>query len=949
MLRVTQSSSPAQAKAYFEAGLGMEDYYSEGQEITGNWGGKLATQLGLEGKVTREAFHDLADNINPQTGERLTARTVANRTVGYDFTFSVPKSVSLLYEYSQDAEILAAFRESVRDTMSEMESEMETRVRTNYANGKQLSSNRTTGNLVYAEFIHTTSRPVGGEPDPHLHSHIYVFNATHDPVENKIKAGQFRNLKHDAPYYQEAFHSRMAYKLQAMGYPVEVQRSSNSKGLGWGITGIERHTVDKFANRTALIEETARAKGLTKDTDKEKLGQLTRENKRKGLEKSDLRELWVGRLNETERATLERLAQKEGGGGNGAPPVSSSAALEYALEHSLERQSVIEEKRLMAVALQKGMGQIQPEQVKASVSHTPALLRVEHNGVAYATTSTMLGKEQGMFRFVKDGQNAQAPLHACYEVSEGFLNADQQSAVQHVLNSRDTVTGIRGAAGAGKTTLMREAVKGIEESGYKVHAFAPSSDARDVLKSEGFEAHTVAKLVQDKEVQKETRNGVIWIDEAGLLGTNTMTQVFAVAKEQNARVVLVGDTAQHRSVEAGDAFRLMQQEGLKVAHVNQIVRQKGSYKEAVAALAEGNTLKGFDALDRLGWVKEINPDTLHKDVAQDYLAAIGQNGNRMKEVLIVSPTHGEGEAVTKEIREGLKAQSLLSETERSYTSLRSLNFTEAEKQSPWTFAPGQVIEFDKRVNDFARGERVTVARRDDNGAVIVTDKKGNERTLPLDNAKGFTVYQSREVALAEGDRVRITKNGDSLPSENGNPHRLNNGSLYRIDKLHPSGDVQLENGWKLSKDFGHLAHGYVTTSHAAQGKTVREVMVVQSSESFAASDKEQFYVSVSRARDKATIYTDSKTNLRDTIERSGERLGASELVSKGQRAATPSSVASSSLRSRLTAYLTTAKDLAKERVTHYKGVARERTASMVRGAGNYANQVKQQRGIEPSR
>jgi conjugative relaxase-like TrwC/TraI family protein len=41
-------------------------------------------------------------------------RTRADRTVGYDFTFSVPKSVSLLYALSGDQDILDAFRDAVR-------------------------------------------------------------------------------------------------------------------------------------------------------------------------------------------------------------------------------------------------------------------------------------------------------------------------------------------------------------------------------------------------------------------------------------------------------------------------------------------------------------------------------------------------------------------------------------------------------------------------------------------------------------------------------------------------------------------------------------------------------------------------------------------------------------------------------------------------------------------
>ena len=169
MIRITQQNSGAAAKSYYATA----DYYSEGQEIVGSWGGKGASRLGLQGTVDKASFERLCDNLHPITGEPLTVRTRTDRTVGYDFTFSVPKSVSLLYAMSGDKDVLGAFRAAVDETMREIESEMKTRVR---KDGQD--TDRTTGNMVWAEFIHTTSRPVDGIPDPQLHAHVFVFNST---------------------------------------------------------------------------------------------------------------------------------------------------------------------------------------------------------------------------------------------------------------------------------------------------------------------------------------------------------------------------------------------------------------------------------------------------------------------------------------------------------------------------------------------------------------------------------------------------------------------------------------------------------------------------------------------------------------------------------------------------------------------------------------------------
>src|SRR5271168_3914641 len=264
MIRITQQDNAKAAKSYYTTA----DYYSEGQEIVGSWGGKGAFRLGLEGTVDKFSFERLCDNLDPRTGEPLTVRTRTERRVGYDFTFSVPKSVSLLYAISGDQGILDAFRGAVDETMREIETEMKTRVR---MGGKD--ENRTTGNMVWAEFIHTTSRPVDGLPDPQLHAHVFVFNTTFDDEERRWKAGQFADIKRDCPYFQAAFRVRLANRLQDIGFGVERKRDD------FEIAGIPKDVLQRFSRRTALIEKVAGEKGITDPDRKAELGAETREKK----------------------------------------------------------------------------------------------------------------------------------------------------------------------------------------------------------------------------------------------------------------------------------------------------------------------------------------------------------------------------------------------------------------------------------------------------------------------------------------------------------------------------------------------------------------------------------------------------------------------------------------------------------------------------------------------
>ena len=66
--------------------------------------------------------------------------------------------------------------------------------------------------------------------------------------------------------------------------------------------------------------------------------------------------------------------------------------------------------------------------------------------------------------------------------------------------------------------------------------------------------------------------------------------------------------------------------------------------------------------------------------------------------------------------------------------------------------------------------------------------------------------------------------------------------------------------------------------YASQGKTVDRVFIATGNESLPAANQQQWYVSVSRGREMAKVYVDSKEDVRDAIARTGQRLSAVELT-----------------------------------------------------------------------
>jgi conjugative relaxase-like TrwC/TraI family protein len=635
MIFVNHIKSAKSAKEYSSQHIAPGDYYGkDAAEMKGIWHGRGAEKLGLSGEVLQADFFKLCDNINPTTGEQLTARKDDDRRVLTDFTFDAPKSVSLAMEMGADngggdGRILTAMQESVRETMAEIESAVQTRVRKGGAD-----SDRLTGNLLYAEHVHRTTRPVNGMPDPQLHIHATVLNATFDTVEGKWKAIQLGDIVRDKGYYQAAFHARLAGKLKALGYGVEKD------GKSFKLAGIERATVEKFSRRSKVIDAEAERLGIDDPKAKGDLGRRTREKKaqdRAGM--PELRDEWDKRL-----TSDERLALRTAGSGfeRGDANITPEQAKEYALEHSFQNASAVSEKRLKAEALTYAVGSIKPEDV-ADIAHHPEVIAQMHDGQLFTTTKNVLRDEVAMLQFAKDGQRKQTPFVQSLG-SEGFdlnseglagLSGEQKKAALHILSSRDTVTGVIGKAGTGKTRMMRATVEAIEGgSGQKVFVFAPSSQAsRNVLKKEGFQdAETLAMLLKNEKLQAQTKGQVLWVDEAGLVSSKDMRRLMDVAKKNGNRVILSGDWTQHSSVEAGDAFRLLEKEaGVRLARLSEIRRQTDpGYKKAVEAIAQGTgraAQKGFDALDKMGNVIEATGEERHKLLVADYLKA-QEDGSR---------------------------------------------------------------------------------------------------------------------------------------------------------------------------------------------------------------------------------------------------------------------------------------------------------------------------------
>lgn len=868
MLTINDVTSATDAKSYYAACLSpgsvadRQNYYSEGQESPGSYSGKLAEELGIAGRPVDEAtFTRLCDNRHPTENRPLTPRTNGFRRVCKDFTFSGPKSFSIIEAFASEAErreLLRAFDESVMETFrDDIEPDMQTRVRIDGAD-----YDRNTGNALAAGFDHATARPENDEslPDPHRHKHLLVWNATRDPVEGRIKAGQVGDIVRDKGYYRAAFYARLASKLEALGYVIE-RRGGND----WEIAGVPQSAIDLFSKRTAQIESEAKRLGITDAKAKAELGAKIRAKKIKDLTLPELRKAWAAQLTDGERDALAAVYRREI---PAAEKITAREAAAYAVAHCFEREAVVAERELVRVALLHGLGDVAAGQVRAELPGLGVML-AEKDGRLMATTKEAFGMERFIVGHAKHGRGCVEPVGIPAGLERGRLDDEQWQAVTSLLSSCDRVQLVDSAAGVGKSTMLGVFDQGMKRAGKPVSYLATTTPAVGVLRQDGFEAETVAKFLLSEKMQDAASGGTVVVDEASMLGLRDAYRLAAVAKEKHIRLIFLGDSRQHSSVAAGAVMQTLQRYGcMEPLRITRIKRQTDAdHRKAVELLYEGRTLEGFDLLDKkLGWVHEIQSDTeRYRAMAAEYVAAI-RSGTDWKEILLLSPTHIEGQLVTQAVRDGLRQAGLIGKDEQELTRFVACDMTQAERGEERNYRPGRVdvIQFHQNAGGHKSGSRLEV-----------TD--ANRASLPLADADKFQAYRQESIHLAEGDIIRFTANGTTLDG-----HRIRNGSAYRIAGFTATG-IRLDNGWLVARDFGHFRHG-IETSHGSQSKTVKLAIVGQSTQSLGAASMEQAYVTASRARARVSTYTDDKEAVRQAIQRSSLKLAAHDVFSQGKQA-----------------------------------------------------------------
>lgn len=893
-----------------------DDYYAKEGESQ-EWQGKGAEALGLTGAVDSKTFRALlAGEIQPGEKARTSTRLDSNQRLGIDLTFSAPKSVALQALVGGDVALIKAHDEAVRRTLEKIEALAQAKTKI-----KGQTHVETTGNLIIAKFRHETTR----EKEPLLHTHAVALNLT-QRADGKWRALKNDDIVAAVKVMGSAYRAELADILQKEGRALRFGRDGTFELAHITRDQIEKSSTrgQQIESRLAdkgLTRETA-------STSQKQVAALeTRAGKEKNVDRAKLHAEWqdhaksIGIDFDRGRAGTakgdDHSAQREHGDRD-ASDAAARAAVRYAVKHLGEREAVMGREDLRNTAVRHGVGTVTlvridaeierqvkegrivagaqeyrsaedlngPRMTKAALVQQRVISGADPREAAKAvaievkqgkyvpseqryTTTTAIERERAILSIERQGRDKLLPIMDAKAAAEHFarvpLNDGQRQAATLMLTTTNRVVGVQGYAGTGKSHMLDTAKERIEEAGFGVRVLAPYGSQVKALRELNVEANTLASFLKAKE-KGLTDKTVLVVDEAGTVPARQMQQLLQLAEKAGARVVMMGDVAQTKAIEAGKPFDQLQAAGMATARMTEIMRQKDAVlKEAVELAAEG---KSQSSIQKISDVRTIENDhERHKSIATEYTSLPAED--RAKTIIVT----GINEA-RREINRNVREQLTLEGNGDFHTALTRRDTTQAERGFAKNYDVGDSVQPEK---DYPKlglkaGELYTVLDNQKAGNVLtVRGEDGTERDFSPAKAKQLSVYETTRLEFSPGDLVRVTRNDAGRDLANGERYTVTGTDRDSVTITNGKREIELPAHRPI-----HLDHAYATTVHSSQGLTEDRVLIDAKTTSRTTA-QDVYYVAISRARHVATIFTENAAKLPGAVARISEKTAALDL------------------------------------------------------------------------
>lgn len=766
--------------------------------------------------------------IEAEEHEKGTRRAVA----GYDLTFSVPKSLSVLWgvaDAGTQAMIADAHHQAIAEVVAFLEREVAI-TRVGAAGPEGSVAHVDVAGVLATAFDHYDSRA----GDPQLHTHVVVSNKVFTVQDQKWRTLAGRPVHASVVALSELYNATLADRITGtLGLAWEARERGRDRTPAWEVAPVPEELIEEFSSRSREIEdETLRliARHVEKHGRQPSKTTIIKLRAQATLATRPEKQVHsLADLTRNWRLRADTVLGEDATGWAGALTASGARGglfraddipLDTIADIGLQVVETVGEKRatwrrwnLHAEASRQLMGirfatasdreavtgMVTDAAEHASLRLTPPELasspilfqrpdgssRFRDPSAVLYSTEALLAAEDRLLDRAGSLAGPTVDLAVVDRIvrkpdAEGrVLGEDQAEALRRIAVSGRVVDLLVGPAGAGKTTAMNSLKRVWEKQHGKgsVLGLAPSEAAAQVLGEElGIETTNTARWWQLHLHQDATfREGqLVIVDEASLAGTGSLDRITAVAEERGAKVLLVGDWSQLQSVDAGGAFGMLVHARDDAPELTDVHRFSHQWEKATSLDLRHGRTRAIDTLIHNGRVRGGEQDAMI-DAAYAAWREDSQQG---------------------------RASILVAETRETVTQLNER--ARADLILAGTITPGREVELHDGTR-LAKGDRII--------------SRENDRRLRSKNGKNW---------VRNGDRWTVT-----AVSEDGSITVRPDGRRIGSGMVLPA--------WYVAD---HVDLGYAITAHRAQGVTVDTAHTVTT----ATTTRENFYVAMTRGR-----------------------------------------------------------------------------------------------------
>jgi len=923
----------------------LVDYYYGKDPVFGkengdacSWVGSGAEKMGLTGKVDFEQLVNLASGMDKDGEKRLVGKATGEQAhhlnASTDILLTIPKSVSIvaLNDEKLQREIVATFTKTAEFAER-------------FVKGRQTVDGVTSevvGKMIGMLAIHSTNR----NDDPHLHAHLNILNETERPdgtfstVENKEL---FKNLA----LIQQYQYNAVAKVLTDNGFAIELTKSKQGLIIP-EVSGIPKDLIELYSSRQSDIKGATdlklalqeRMPGLNErqidnliqlQTKAEKNGDLSEKDLRAGWE---LKELTAG-FNVKELIEASRT-------GIQAEKMTAKEHVSLAISDLNENESIFSQKDVLLNAMKMAVGQCDGDEIEKAmltaiksgemVKHgdgytTPEMIKLEHGVIQKAVDQreqfTPLRTEEQSAKAIQDFQDKEGWTEKGWSVSKG-----QDDAIEMVLTTQNRLSIIQGDAGAGKSTafkIIRDTLQDDKDLTIVGLSFQGKA-AASLQQSSGIQSQTVDSFLQKKikpEDIEKAQNGhrQLWVvDEASMLGSRHLSALMEKAETLNAQIILVGDTKQIASIQAGRLMAdLIDTKAVDTSIMAEVKRQQTAYTIEIAnELKQGNISGAFKILEDHNRIHEISDrQELVKTAATAYVetqtrikaehAESGKPINIGQDMVLMAPTNQLRKEVISEVREMQKTAGHIQAENITVTTREPISLVGGLKRLAENYETGNIITLSKNAGIFAKSSELVIAGVDlatnsikidmgnsknlvsntEENAEMIKELKDSGGIVSIDLRKfGHCFSQSAEVesTFSIGERVAWLKNDGT---HDGKRLGIKTGIVADITGYDPETKnftLMQENGKEVTKDLTNLfiTNAQCLTPNKAQGLSSEDGKLVTDPNTDAPLlNMKSMYSALTRMEKDLEIFTTDKAVLLELASQNTEKtstVNVSELV-----------------------------------------------------------------------